>query len=343
MYLGHQDAFYGKKNGRIGAVADGSGEVAFDLSALDGVDPDLVIRPIGWKGTVPTVRLLVFAASSIAMGMQADEFVWRMPGGEDGGDLDGDGVTGELSVGDITAMTVYTAGLSTPQELADLAEAGLVAAPSAGDLERVARGRDLFGKIGCDSCHVPEMRLESTIFEEPTARGNGNYYDTVLAEKDPSYDLERPVRFDLLSDAQPPHAATHPDGGAVVRLYGDLKRHAMGRRFAEPDGPSPALLPLLAPTSDADGDPVFIAPDVFMTAELWGVGNTGPWLHDGRAGTLREAVLLHGEDDPPASGEPGRSEAQEIRDAFAALGEGDQNDLVAFLLSLRTYAPETDS
>jgi cytochrome c peroxidase len=286
------------------------------------------------------VRLLVFAAASIAMGMQADEFVWRIPGGEQGGDLDGDGVTGELSVGDVTAITVYTAGLSTPQELADLADAGVIEPPSATDLERVERGREIFAEIGCTSCHVPEMHLESTIFEEPTARGNGNFHDPFLAERDPDYDPSRPVRFDLLSDSQPPHAEAHPDGGAIVRLYGDLKRHSMGRHLAEPDGPSAALTPALAPTSAPDGQPVMIAPDVFLTAELWGVGNTGPWLHDGRAGTLREAVLLHGEDAPPARGEPGRSEAQESRDAFVGLSDEAQGDLVALLLSLRTYAPD---
>ena len=95
---------------------------------------------------------------------------------------------------------------------------------------------------------------------------------------------------------------------------------------------------MLAPLMDGEA-PVLIAPDVFMTAELWGVGNTGPWLHDGRAGTLREAVGLHVEDEPPAVGEAGRSEAQEARDAFVGLGEEAQGDLIAFLLSLRTFSP----
>ena len=45
----------------------------------------------------------------------------------------------------------------------------------------------------------------------------------------------------------------------------------VGRRFAEPDGPSPALLPVLAPTTGPDGRPVFVAPDVFPagTANLY--------------------------------------------------------------------------
>jgi CxxC motif-containing protein (DUF1111 family) len=87
-----------------------------------------------------------------------------------------------------------------------------------------------------------------------------------------------------------------------------------------------------------DGEKVMIPEDLFLTAELWGVGNTGLWLHDGRAGTLREAVLLHGEDQPPPAGDPGRSEAQESRDAFVALPEADQAAVIVFLRSLVTFS-----
>ena len=33
---------------------------------------------------------------------------------------------------------------------------------------------------------------------------------------------------------------------------------------------------------------------VFITAELWGVGNTGPWMFNGRAFTLDQAIRMHG-------------------------------------------------
>ncbi len=35
----------------------------------------------------------------------------------------------------------------------------------------------------------------------------------------------------------------------------------------------------------------------FRTQPLWGIAAVGPYLHDGRAGTLREAILAHGEAD----------------------------------------------
>ena len=91
-----------------------------------------------------------------------------------------------------------------------------------------------------------------------------------------------------------------------------------------------------------EGEVVLIDAAAFLTPELWGVGNTGPWLHDGRAGTLEEAILLHGIDDPPAIGDPDRSEAQDSRDAFKSLPTEEQRSLVTFLHSLRTFSPEDD-
>jgi CxxC motif-containing protein (DUF1111 family) len=183
------------------------------------------------------------------------------------------------------------------------------------------------------------MPLLDTRFEEPTLRGNGHYYDAALAKLDPDYDPKRPFAFDVLKDAQPPRAEARAEGGAVIRLYGDLKRHAMGRVLADPAGPSESFGADSEPVK-VDGKPVLIPADHFLTPELWGVANTGPWLHDNRAGTLREAILLHGEDAPPPAGSPGRSEAQESRDAFLKQPAADQDALVAFLLSLRTFSPE---
>lgn len=324
--------------GAVIAQADAQGTVAFDLSQVRGVSPDLVIRPMGWKGNIVSVRNLVMAAGNFGMGMQAEEFVWRL-GEEAGPDPDADGVTRELSVGDITAMTVYNAAQEAPSELGRLVGLGLVADPGPQAKARVDRGRALFGEIGCASCHVPEMRLSNTVFEEPTLRGGGHYLDRFLAEKDSDYDPERPHRFDVLKDSQEPRVEPAPDGGAVVRLYGDLKRHDMGRTLADPGGPQAALDASLVPL-EHDGEVALVPVSEFMTPELWGVGSTGPWLHDDRAGTLAEAIVLHGEDAPPAPGQPGRSEAQEARDAYVKLPADDRAAVVAFLKSLVTFSQE---
>jgi hypothetical protein len=324
--------------GAIIATADASGNVKYDTSKLEGVDSDLVVRPMGWKGGVPTVRLNTMAPALGAMGMQPEEFVLRVPGGDEKRDLDGDGVVRELSVGDITAMTLYTAAQETPQSFARLAELGYVVAPTREQTAQIERGRAAFESAGCATCHRPEMHLRNTVFEEPTARAGGAYHDKVLAAKNPGYSPERPVKFDLLTQAQEPRLEKDARGGAIVRLYGDLKRHRMGRHLADQGGPTPSFVAEFAPLA-IDGQVVLIAPEAFLTPELWGVGNTPPYLHDGRAGTLREAVLLHGEDTPAPAGDPGRSEAQEARDAFAKLPAAQQTDLIAFLRSLQTFSP----
>ena len=323
--------------GAVSATADAAGNVKYDVSEVRGVSPDLVIRPFGWKGSITSLRNFTVAAASFGMGMQTEEFVWRLPPAA-GADPDADGVTRELSVGDVTAITIYNAAQEAPTELARVAALGIVPAPDAAGKSMVDRGRTLFGQVGCASCHVPEMRLADTVFEEPTKRGAGQYVDPFLAGKDPDYDTARPVRFDLLKDSQEPRIEAHPQGGAVVRLYGDLKRHEMGRKLADP-GPGGALTVSLAPLQ-IDGKPAGVPASVFLTPELWGVGNTGPWMHDDRAGTLAEAITLHGEDSPPGPGQPGRSEAQEARDAYVKLSPEDQRALVAFLKSLVNYSSE---
>ena len=65
-----------------------------------------------------------------------------------------------------------------------------------------------------------------------------------------------------------------PDGGLRVELFSDLKRHDMGPELAESFG------------SDLDAR--------FITARLWGVADTAPYLHDGRAHTLRDAIMMNG-------------------------------------------------
>lgn len=60
----------------------------------------------------------------------------------------------------------------------------------------------------------------------------------------------------------------------------------------------------------------------FRTAPLWGVKYSAPYLHDGRAATLLDAVAAHG------------GEAQGSVDRFVALSAQDRAALVAFLNSL---------
>ena len=323
--------------GVLAATANAAGDVTIDGSGVRGVLRDLVVRPFGWKGNITTLRAFQVLAGMGGLGMMPEEFVWRLPEAA-GADPDADGVEREWSVGDITAMTMYNATLETPSTAGHLATLGMVAPPNEADLARVESGRTLFDTIGCAACHRPALHLDSTVFEEPTSRGNGHFMDGFLASKDPAYDPARPVRIDLATDAKPPRVEADPAGGASVPLYGDLKRHRMGRVLADTAGPVAPIGAALAPVT-IDDQVALLDPAEFLTAELWGVGNTGPWLHDDRAGSLDEAIRLHGEDAPPAVGDPNRSEAQEAREAYVALTGDEREAVVTFLRSLHSFSP----
>ena len=106
------------------------------------------------------------------------------------------------------------------------------------------------------------------------------------------------------------------DGLTVVNvpLFSDLKRHDMGEGLADKfDQPT-------------DVEDIKVISREFLTRPLWGVADTGPWLHDGRARTLREAILLH---------ESLGSEANPAIAAFKKLTCEDQAAIVDFLLTLR--------
>ena len=152
------------------------------------------------------------------------------------------------------------------------------------------RGYQSFQAIGCADCHRPfldtRQRRIPLAFPEVANRPDENVYARISLER---------VGFEPV-----------PGHGVRVPLFADLKRHKMGERLKE---------------SFERGE---IANDEFTTARLWGIADTAPYLHDGRATTLEDAIELHG------------GEAQGARDQFVALGEQGREDLLRFLGKLRT-------
>lgn len=60
----------------------------------------------------------------------------------------------------------------------------------------------------------------------------------------------------------------------------------------------------------------------YRTPPLWGIKDTAPYMHDGRAEDLRAAILAH------------RGEAEGVRQAYQALVEADKEALILFLEDL---------
>ena len=152
------------------------------------------------------------------------------------------------------------------------------------------RGQQIMNDLGCTECHIPSMETNGKTlgFRSPEV---GN---------DPSANEYYSV--DLTQ--KPMHFRENDNGGVTVPLFADLKRHYMGASLAEFNG-------------DA----------MFTTMRLWGVADTAPYLHDGRALTIADAIKEHGQPD---------SEAFTAVDGFNSLSAEDQDAVLAFLDTLRS-------
>lgn len=109
-----------------------------------------------------------------------------------------------------------------------------------------------------------------------------------------------------------------PDLGSIAGLYSDLLLHRMGAELQ--GGGSYNDPPIEVPDFDPGSGP---QPSEWRTPPLWGVASSAPYLHDGRAPTLEDAILRHGGQ--------GAGAAHRFRSAPAE----ERLQLVAFLKTLQ--------
>lgn len=269
-----------------------------------GIDHDLVVKPFHQSGKVVSLREFSTNAMNHHHGMQAEERFDLNPAKGFHPDYDSDGVERELTVGDLTALAIWQAQLSTPSQVIPQGQAG-----------EVKRGERVFADLGCTACHVPEMVLNDRYFVEPNPFNPPGTCNGA-AEGCPEYS------FDMTEDGDPPRLQAGPKGTALVRAYTDLKRH----NLCDDAGPGAIRwfcneqLDQGRPGDAFEGNP---GSEYFLTRKLWDVGNTAPYGHRGDISTITEAILYHG------------GEGRASRDAFATSSTQDQKALVAFLKSLQ--------
>jgi CxxC motif-containing protein (DUF1111 family) len=115
----------------------------------------------------------------------------------------------------------------------------------------------------------------------------------------------------------------------ISGIYSDLLLHDMGEGLEDP---MPATSGSASYYGGADSLLVKVPPELrreWRTPPLWGVRDSAPYLHDGRAPTFAEAIAWHG-------GEAAKS----ARD-FRQLDKDDQEGIIAFLTCLAAPMPES--
>ena len=114
-----------------------------------------------------------------------------------------------------------------------------------------------------------------------------------------------------------------PRLGQASGIYSDLLLHNMGDRMRDFGGygMSSSRIVDRAQDNDKSPSPGDVAATDWRTPPLWGGADSAPYLHDGRASTLDEAIRLHGGEAAPTS------------ERYIKLARADRQALLAFLQS----------
>jgi CxxC motif-containing protein (DUF1111 family) len=115
--------------------------------------------------------------------------------------------------------------------------------------------------------------------------------------------------------------------GGVAGIYSDLLLHAMSPELSDTASYGAFLAGATRPPDvRPDRRAGNASEEEWRTPTLWGLRDSAPYLHDGRAGSIDEAIRLHG------------GEAATAAQRYRQLPPRDQLQLQSFLLSLA--APE---
>jgi hypothetical protein len=301
--------------GRIRALPNGT----VDTSLVDGVNPDLRVRPFFAEGGTISMREFAIGAFKAEMGLEApDEVLCAVtapvgrramvsPSGfvfdpaldtferppvcgvnEDG---DRDGVANELDTAIIDHMEFYLLNYFKPGT-----------GPTS---TRTQQGLALMNTVRCTTCHVQNLtinrdrRVADVETVHDSARGIFNRLFATAS-----------TRFVAVPDSEPfPLLLPQENSFQVRNIFTDFKRHDLGPAFHE---------------REYDGTLV----KKLLTEPLWGVGTTAPYGHDGRSINLEEVILRHA------------GEAQSSKNAFAALPADDKRKILEFLNTLILFPPD---
>jgi hypothetical protein len=307
-------------------VSQVRGLAAPSLSSKGATPPSLIIRPLHQVGNVVSLRQFSNNAFNHHHGMQAEERFGL------NADPDGDGFTNELTVADLTAVSLYQATLSAPGRVV----------PNDRAVEQAnLLGEAAFNKIGCSSCHATLTLTSSNnpglpgqpgwIYFEPSPYNPATGPNSPNLQLGPAdYPVSAPaLAVDLTSDVLPlPRLRVH-HGLVTVAAYTDLKLHDISAT-SDPRT-DPECEPL--DQNQSAGSPSFFTGNCkFITRKLWGFYNQGgAFMHHGKFTTAKEAVEAH------------NGEALPQRLAFDALPAELQNDLIEFLKSLQVLPPGSKS
>jgi hypothetical protein len=295
-----------------------------NTAGVQGVNPDLRIRPFFAEGTTVSMREFAVGAFNAEMGIQINDPVIdaAAAGGTvitpSGMVLDGTIDVFESSptpegtdLDDNEPTHALMTNLDAGEALTDFMEFYLLNYFKPGHYKETTNsliGRSTFNSIGCNTCHKADFVIDSDrrVADVETAYDpvNGvfnNLFATAATRFDvvPSGGVGGPLPFIVPSG----------DSFVVEDIFTDFKRHDMGTALYERNFDNTIH-------------------KTFITEPLWGVGSSAPYGHDGRSINLQEIILRHG------------GEGLAAKNAYVALSAQQQSWVQEFLNTLILFPPD---
>jgi CxxC motif-containing protein (DUF1111 family) len=321
-------------------------EIAGRVSRLK----DKRIGRFGWKAQTASLPDFVLTACAVELGLE-------VPGHHQGGSPQKPAAKAkglDLTAGECSALVSYVRGLPKPAERKPATD---------NESREIVAGRALFTKVGCATCHASKLGDVEGLYSDLLLHdlgqqlGDTGQYavfdpssseDEIIDEQGPIADATSavaPVEPEAAEIAAAPPAeaaivATAPvpapptldvtgpippgaAGAAAMEMaFQRDKEMAFQRDVSEvrlvrvQAGPAKMKRPTTGPASRFE----------WRTPPLWGFRDSGPYLHDGRAETLGQAVALHG------------GESATIARNFFGLSAKERRQVEAFLKSLTAPA-----
>ena len=257
-----------------------------DVAGRPSKQKDGKIGRFGWKAQKPSLEDFTLTACAVELGL-------NVPGHEQAGlamkpDYKAPGL--DMNKAECDALVKFLRDLPTPAQRKSA---------TAQETTMFAAGRKQFAAIGCTNCHVQKVGAVDGIYSDlllhdmgPELGDTGNY--GIFTPNSPEEEQDDPL---LLADENP---------GTNVLLSS-----------IRPQQPQKAKL-----TPEQLAKVVGAMRQEWRTPPLWGVRDSGPYLHDGRADTLEQAVAFHG----------GQGTTSAIK--FFKLKPEERQQVIAFLKSL---------
>jgi CxxC motif-containing protein (DUF1111 family) len=298
---------------------------------------DKRIGRFGWKAQTASLPDFVLTACAVELGLE-------VPGHHQGGipqkpDAKAQGL--DLTARECDALVAYVQGLPKPAERKPATDA---------ESREIAAGRDRFATVGCATCHSPRLGGVEGIYSDlllhdlgPQLGDTGQYgvfdpsssEEEILDEPGPIADttpgapfpvaearaIEVPLGITTTVSATPVDVAAPVGVQPETGRTGDVvvQTQTIVGLLPNPAALTATRRPTTGPASRFE----------WRTPPLWGFRDSGPYLHDGRADTLDQAVALHA------------GEAAHITQKFFSLSPRERRQVEAFLKSLT--APDAAS